>query len=69
MEIVWEFSQKKSQEKGPLAEKWWDKKSKMTRQKNMRGDRKGDSNDSPEIPDKGRHQTSPASLWGKPVRV
>ena len=39
-------------------------KSKKTRQKNERGDRKEESNDSPEIPDKGRlgHQTSPASF-------
>ena len=32
--------------------------SKRTRQKNERGDRKGESNDSPEIPDRRRHQTS-----------
>ena len=35
-----------------------------TKQKNKRGDSKVESNDSPEIPDRGRHQTSPASLWG-----
>ena len=27
------------------------------------------SNDSPEIPDRGRHQTSPASLRGTPPKV
>ena len=44
---------KKGQENGPLAEKWQDKKSKRTRQKkNKRGDRKGESNDSSEIPDR-----------------
>ena len=41
-----EFS---GQENGPLAEK--DGKNKRTRQRNERGDRKGDYNDSPEIPD------------------
>ena len=52
-----------------------DKKSKRTCQKNKRGDTKGDSNDSPEIPDRvksvcggggeggGRHRTSLAPLW------
>ena len=30
-----------------------DRKSKMTRQKNKSGDRKGESHDSPEIPDRG----------------
>ena len=30
---MWEFSGKKSQENGPLAEKWQDRKSKRTRQK------------------------------------
>ena len=45
---------KKSWENGQLAEKWQDRKSKRTRQKkkNKRGDRKGESNDSPEIPDR-----------------
>ena len=44
---------KKSQENGPLAEKSLDRKSKRTRQeKTKRGDRKGESNDSPEIPDR-----------------
>ena len=37
---------------------------KRTRQKNKRGDSKVESNDSPEIPDGGRHQTSPANLQG-----
>jgi len=48
----------KSQEKGPLAEKLQDRKSKRTRQekKNKRGDRNRESNDSPEIPD--RRETS-----------
>ena len=46
---------KKSQENGLLAEKWQDRKSKTkrTRQKNKRGDRKGESHDSPEIPNRG----------------
>ena len=45
-----------SRENGPLPEKWQDTKSKRTRQKNKKGDRKGESNDSPEIP--GRMWTS-----------
>ena len=52
----------------PLAEKWQDRKSKRTRQKNKRGDKRtGKSNNGPEIPDRQteeRHQTSPASHWG-----
>ena len=32
-----------------LAEKWQDRKSKKTEQKKKRGDRKGESSDSPEI--------------------
>ena len=51
MKNIWVFW-KKSQENGPLA-KWLDRKSKRTGQKNKSGDRKGESNDSPEIPDKG----------------
>ena len=38
-----------------------DRESNGSRQKNKRGDSKVESNDSPEIPDRGRHQTSPAS--------
>ena len=50
---------KKSQKHGPLAEKWQDRKSKRTRQKNETGDRKEESSDSPEIPDRG---------WGGDIR-
>ena len=43
----------KSHENGALAEKRQDRKSKRTRKKkNKTGDRKGESNDSPEIPDR-----------------
>ena len=52
------FWREKSQENGPLA------KYKTDWAKNKRGDRKGESNDSPVIPDRGRCQISPASLWG-----
>ena len=55
---MFENFQEKSQENGPLIEKWQDKKSKRTRQKNERGDRKEESNDSPEIPDRGWGRTS-----------
>ena len=39
--------------------------SNRTRQNNKRADRKMESNDSPEIPDRGRNQKSPASLQAK----
>ena len=59
----------KSQENGPLAEKWQDKKSKRTRQKKAKkGDRNVESNDSREIPDRGSHQTSLASIRGQALR-
>ena len=41
-----------------------DRKSNRTRQKNKRGDSKVESNDSPEIPDRGEDITSPASCRG-----
>ena len=41
---------KKSQGNGPLATKLQDRNGKRTRQKNKRGDKKEESNDSPEIP-------------------
>ena len=46
------FLKEKNQENGPLAEKGQDRENKRTRQKNKRGDTKGESNDSPEIPDR-----------------
>ena len=55
------LGRKKREENGPLAEKRQDRKSKSTRHKTKRrrrkrGDRKGESNDSPKIPD--RSETS-----------
>jgi len=61
---VFESFLEKSQENGPLAENLQDRKGKRTSQKNKRGDRKGEPNDSPEISDRGWHHTSPASLRG-----
>ena len=58
----------KSQENGPSAEKLEDRKSKRARQKNKRGDRKGESNYSPGIPVRVEHQTATASLQGKMQR-
>ena len=43
-------------------EKRSDRKSNRGKQKNKRGDSKVESNDSTEIPDRGKHQTSPASI-------
>ena len=43
----------KVQENGPAGRKRKDRKSNRTRQKNKRGDSKVESNDSPEIPDRG----------------
>ena len=53
----------KVQQNGPAGRKE-DRKTTRTRQRNKTGDSKVESNDSPEIPDRGRHQTSPASLQG-----
>ena len=65
---IWEFSGKKSQENGPLAVKRLDGKSKRTRQKNKRRDRKGESNDSPEIPDRGKTSDIPGLTSQKTFR-
>ena len=54
-------------ENGPLAEKRQDRKSKRTRQKN-RGDRKGKSNDSPEISDRGKTSDIPGLASQKILR-
>ena len=43
--------------------------SNRTRQKNKRADKKMESDDSPEIPDRGGHQKSPASLKRKRTLV
>ena len=59
-----EFSGKKVLKNGPAGRKRQDRKCNRTRQKKKRGDSKVESNDSPEIPDRGRHQTSLASLPG-----
>ena len=48
-----EFSGKKLRRKDQQAEKKQDRKGNRTRQKNKRGDSKLESNDRPEIPDKG----------------
>ena len=48
-----------------------DRKSNRTRQKNKRGDSKVESNDSPEIPDRGediRHPGAPVPLRGYSVK-
>ena len=37
----------------------------MTRQKNKRGDSKVESNDSPEIPDRGETSDIPGLPWGE----
>ena len=53
----------KSQKNGPLAEKN-DRKSKRTRQKKKTGDRKGESDDSPEIPDRRKTSDIPSLPLG-----
>ena len=52
MNNIEEFSGKSS-EKGPAGRKRYDRKGNRTRQKNKRGDSKVESNDSPEIQDRG----------------
>ena len=55
----------KSQENGPFQKNYKTERAKgLGRKNNKRGDRKGETNDSPEIQTGGRHQTSPASLQG-----
>ena len=65
---------KQSQENGPLAEKWQDRKSKRTRQKKEKK-KKQERRQEREIKlqpwdsrREGKHQTSPASLRGKHTR-
>ena len=50
--------------KASKQKKRYERKSNRTQQKNKRGDRKVESNDSPEIADWRRQHTSPASLPG-----
>ena len=54
--IIWRKRKRKATKNGPLAERWQDKKSNKTWQKNKREDRKGD--DIPEIQTESGHQTS-----------
>ena len=61
LRVFWR--EKKSQENRPLAEKRQDRKSKRTRQKNKRGDRKGESNERAKIPDKGEDLRHPRPLF------
>ena len=49
----------KVQKKGPAGRKRSDRKGNRTRQKNKRGDSKVESNDSPEIPDRGETSDIP----------
>ena len=49
---------------GQQAEKREDKKGNRTRQKNKTGDSKVESNDSPEIPDRGNTSDIPGLLSG-----
>ena len=46
------------------AEKRYNRKSNRTRQKNKRADSKVESNDSPEIPDRGETSDIPGLPWG-----
>ena len=58
------MGEKKSEE-WAKSRKGLDRKSNRTRQKSKRGDiQKWDQTESPEIPDRGRHQKCPASLRG-----
>ena len=57
----------KSQEKGPLMENWQARKSNRTRQQNIRGNRKRESNDSPEIPARSVTSDIPSHPSGGPL--
>ena len=53
------WREKKSQKNGPLAEKWQDKKrARRLGRKKWEETGKGESNDSPEIPDRGKKSDS-----------
>ena len=54
-----EFSGEKIQKNGPAGRKRYDRKSNRTRQKNNTEDSKVESNDSPEIPDRGETSDKP----------
>ena len=60
MKYIKEFCWKKVQKNGPAGRKRSDRKSNRTRQKNKRGDSKVESNDSPEIPDRGETSDIPS---------
>ena len=64
-----ERERERSQQDGPLVEKGLERKSKRTRQKNKRGDRRGDSNDSPGIPDKGQTSDISGHVYGGQIHV
>ena len=51
-----------------MEKKGQDRKSKRTRQKNKSGDRKGESNDSPGIPDRGGGIRHPQPPFGAQLR-
>ena len=61
-----EFSGKKVLKNGPAGRKRQDRKSNRTRQLNKRGDSKVESNDSPEIPDRGETSDIPGLPSGGP---
>ena len=58
----------KVQKKGPAGRKRQDRKGNRTMQKNKRGDSKVESNDSPEIPDRGGDIRHPQSPFGGRLR-
>ena len=55
----------KVQKKGPAGRKRQDRKGNRTMQKNKTGDTKVESNDSPEIPDRGGDIRHPQHLFGE----
>ena len=54
----------KVKKKGPAGRKRYGRKGNRTRQKNKRGDSRVESNDSPEIPDRGETLDIPGLLSG-----
>ena len=64
---MYNLRQHQQQDYGPLVEKGDDRKSKRIKQKNKRGDRKGELNDSPKIPDMGEYIIYPACQQGESI--
>ena len=67
MKNIEDFFLENFQKNGPAGKKGQNRKSNRTRQKNKRGDSKVESNESPEIPDRGETSDISSLPSGRPV--